>query len=652
MNEEMNAEPRTPLRWAAYYDSPRFEEEYVYTGTDLGSRYAEKETVWKLWSPVAQAVSLCLYATGSDTEPGAQGLGEYPMEKTEKGVWTRTLAGNYRSVYYTYRVTVDGTIREVGDPYATGAGVNGRRSMVVDSAGTNPEGWADDAYAFRERPERAFVWEVHMRDFSASPDSGMRHKGRYLAWTEQDTSVNGEGKSPTGLAYVRRLGVTHVQLLPVFDYATVDEAHPEKEYNWGYDPQNDTVPEGSYATDPYHGEVRIREFKQMVLALHQAGIGVIMDVVYNHTYETEKSVFHQVMPYYYHRLWKDGSFANGSGCGNEIASEREMVRRHILWSVLYWAKEYHIDGFRFDLMGLMDVETMNRIRRELNRIADGKTFLLYGEPWSALPPSLRPDADAADRSTVSKWEKGIGYFNEEGRDGLKGSSFDLPRRGFLTGGEGCGGAVVRMIEGGPDEERRVQYTSCHDNYTLWDKISATVPSDGSGFDAPEMIRIAVNKLAAAGVLCAKGMPFIQAGEEFGRTKYALSNSYASPVEINQLPWARTERFAELVDYYRGLAALRRKWLVPEKAEEETRTIRMADDTCIAWTIDRAHCRLFLALNAGHDYRELSMGGGCWRILADERSAGVEASRQIEADTWWIHPRSFLMAVQSKEKTED
>ena len=642
MKEHIDLKGRTAQELAQLYDSAAFENRFAYEGNDLGAVYTPTATTWKLWSPGAEAVVLCLYATGSDAEERAERIGRYPMLLKEKGVWEYRMSGDCRGVYYTYEVTAAGRTAEAADPYARAAGVNGRRSMIVDLARTNPEGWEEDTYAFEEPAERAFVWEVHVRDFSEEPDSGMQQKGRYLAFTEENTTRPGTDV-PTGVAYLRRLGVTHVQLLPVFDFATVDEASAQPGYNWGYDPQNYSVPEGSYATDPYRGSVRIREFKEMVLALHRAGIGVIMDVVYNHTFETENSAFHTIMPFYYHRVWRDGSWANGSGCGNEIASERYMVRRMIVDSVLYWAREYHIDGFRFDLMGLMDLETINTVRRELDALPGRKNRLMYGEPWTALESSFRCGTRPADRSTLADWRAGIGYFNDEGRDGRKGRSFELRRPGFINAAPGCTPAVERMALGLPMASRLVQYVSCHDNYTLWDKLTATTPGDGSGYDAPELIRLAVNKIAAAAVFCAQGMPLIQAGEEFGRTRYGVGNAYISPIEINCLRWERQQPFGELLDYYRGLAALRCQWLVPTGETDRALRILASEDTWLVWSIRNSAGCVLVALNPGAEARLIEGQSGRWQVLADERNASAAPLREEDGEGLWVQARGVLIA---------
>lgn len=633
----------TPAELRNLYDSAQFERRYGYRGW-LGARRTPQETEWRLWTPAASEVALLLYSVGSPAEAPAGGgfLGAYPMTPGEQGVWSVRVPGDCKGVYYTYRVTVAGTASEVTDPYARACGVDNVRSMVADLAATDPEGWQRDSYCYSGRADQAVVWETHVRDFSGLPSGGFAHPGKFLAFAEEDTHVPGREDLPTGLAYLKKLGITHVQLLPVFDFATVSEETPGEQYNWGYDPVGYNVPDGAYATDPYHGDARIREFKQMVLALHRAGIGLVMDVVYNHSYASYDSVFQKIIPYYYHRT-REGEepFANGSGCGCELASERVMVRRFILDSVLYWASEYHVDGFRFDLMGLTDVETVNEIRRGLNRIGGAKNILMYGEPWYAEYPSMRPGAVPADQASAALWEPGIGYFSDRGRDALRGSSFRREDPGFIAGAPGKAGGVLAMAAGGGDPLRLVQYVSCHDNYTLWDKISATVATDGSGFDSPELIRLAANKLAAAAVLLSGGMPFLMGGEEFGRTKYADGNSYRSPLSVNGLDWARTDSFRELVEYYRGLIAIRRRFFalgIPD----EIRPLAESDGL-VAWSARVGLFETAVILNATDAPGEVRVPAGRWQILANESVASAEPLFVAESDVLWVHARGVLIA---------
>ena len=453
-----------------------------YGGSDLGANPAAEETVFKLWAPTACGVVVCLYATGTDAEPGAGERGVHELHREADGVWAITLPGNLHGTYYLYRVYFpDGRMQEVVDPYARSAGANGQRGMVLDLTRAAPEGWDAD-----ERPtippHARSVWEVHVADFSADARSGVRPewRGKFMGFTQPDTTLDGDGAHPTCLNYLKGLGVSHVQLQPIFDYATVDETRPDGGYNWGYDPQNYNVPEGSFATDPFHGEVRVKECRAMVAALHRAGLGVIMDVVYNHTYYSE-SCLERTVPGYWNRRWPNDSMTNGSGCGCDLASERPMVRKFIVDSVLYWAKTYHIDGFRFDLMALEDVDTMNAIRAALDSLPGGESILMYGEPWMGGGTNLEGGARPADKRALDVLSDRIGFFCDDTRDCIKGNVFDAANAGYVNGAPQHGYDVIHSISAWRNGAhgfwpRRagqvVQYVSAHDNYTLWDKLAA------------------------------------------------------------------------------------------------------------------------------------------------------------------------------------
>lgn len=548
---------KTPLDWKNLFESKQFHQDYTYTGP-LGPEYSQEGTRLRLWAPTAQHVAVNLYRQGM----GGFCVGTLPLERRDRGLWTVRLPGDQHGVYYTFTVTVDGITRENGDPYARAAGVNGCRSMIVDLARTDPENWARDL-----RPSipasRRVIWEVGVRDFSADPASGVKYsmRGKYLAFTQTNTTRSFDGVHPTCLNYLRRLGISHVQLMPAFDFGSVDESRSlARQYNWGYDPVNYNVPEGSYSSDPYRGEVRIREFKQMVAALHAAGIGVVMDVVYNHMYRWE-NVLNNAVPYYYFRQNADGTPSNGSGCGNETATERPMMRRYLLDSVLYWAREYHIDGFRFDLMGLFDVETMNQLRAALDELPGGRDILLYGEPWQGGGSALH--TYEANKDNLSMLSDRIGVFCDNTRDAIKGNCFDARAPGYVEGRpDGCwdiGAAIpawCRSDRFSPKcPSQIVSYISAHDNFTLWDKL-LLVRYHRPDFDEEDPVVLAQNRLAAGIYLTCMGMPFMQAGEEFARTKRGHDNSYRSPIAVNRLDWTRAERFHGLVDYYRGLIALR------------------------------------------------------------------------------------------------
>ncbi len=505
-----------------------------YTGP-LGPDYTPGGTCLRLWAPTAEAVTVTLYHKGD----GGAVLGTEPLVRGAHGVWSIWLPGEQHGRYYTFAVTVDGITRETGDPYARAAGVNGVRSMIVDLARTAPSGWERDVRPTILPAQRA-VWEVSVRDFSQDAASGVRPawRGKYMAFTQQGTTLHGDGIHPTCLNYLKRLGVKYVQLMPIFDFGSVDEAKPLlRQYNWGYDPTNFNVPEGSYSTDPTRGEVRIRECREMIAALHAAGIGVVMDVVYNHTYRTENPL-NNTVPYYFFRQNPDGSFSNGSGCGNEFASERPMARRYLIDSILYWAKEYHIDGFRFDLMGLYDVESINAVRAALDSLPGGRDILLYGEPWQGGASQLH--RYEANKANLAMLNERVGIFCDDTRDAIKGGCFDAREPGYVEGKPGSfwdiGAAVAawcrsdRLPPHAPSQI--VSYVSAHDNFTLWDKLLC-VRYEKPEFTARDTVALAQNRLAAGIYLTSFGLPFMQAGEEFARTKKGVSNCWVSVKQFSK-----------------------------------------------------------------------------------------------------------------------
>ena len=548
---------KTPAQWKTLFENVPFHRENYYTGP-LGPDYTPGGTCLRLWAPTAEAVTVTLYHKGD----GGAVLGTEPLVRGAHGVWSVWLPGEQHGRYYTFAVTVDGVTCETGDPYARAAGVNGVRSMIVDLARTAPSGWERDVRPTIPPAQRA-VWEVSVRDFSQDAASGVRPawRGKYMAFTQQGTTLHGDGIHPTCLNYLKRLGVKYVQLMPIFDFGSVDEAKPLlRQYNWGYDPTNFNVPEGSYSTDPTRGEVRIRECREMIAALHAAGIGVVMDVVYNHTYRTENPL-NSTVPYYFFRQNPDGSFSNGSGCGNEFASERPMARRYLIDSILYWAKEYHIDGFRFDLMGLYDAESINAVRAALDALPGGRDILLYGEPWQGGASQLH--RYEANKANLAMLNERVGIFCDDTRDAIKGGCFDAREPGYVEGKPGSfwdiGAAVAawcrsdRLPPHAPSQI--VSYVSAHDNFTLWDKLLC-VRYEKPEFTARDTVALAQNRLAAGIYLTSFGLPFMQAGEEFARTKKGVGNSYRSSPALNRLDWNRAEKYHALVDYYRGLLALR------------------------------------------------------------------------------------------------
>ena len=623
---------KTPAQWKTMFENVPFHRENYYTGP-LGPDYTPGGTCLRLWAPTAEAVTVTLYHKGD----GGAVLGTEPLVRGAHGVWSIWLPGEQHGRYYTFAVTVDGITRETGDPYARAAGVNGVRSMIVDLARTAPSGWERDVRPNIPPAQRA-VWEVSVRDFSQDAASGVRPawRGKYMAFTQQGTTLHGDGIHPTCLNYLKRLGVKYVQLMPIFDFGSVDEAKPLlRQYNWGYDPTNFNVPEGSYSTDPTRGEVRIRECREMIAALHAAGIGVVMDVVYNHTYRTENPL-NNTVPYYFFRQNPDGSFSNGSGCGNEFASERPMARRYLIDSILYWAKEYHIDGFRFDLMGLYDAESINAVRAALDSLPGGRDILLYGEPWQGGASQLH--RYEANKANLAMLNERVGIFCDDTRDAIKGGCFDAREPGYVEGKPGSfwdiGAAVAawcrsdRLPPHAPSQI--VSYVSAHDNFTLWDKLLC-VRYEKPEFTARDTVALAQNRLAAGIYLTSFGLPFMQAGEEFARTKKGVSNSYRSSPALNRLDWNRAEQYHALVDYYRGLLALRaafpRLGSTDRHAPEALQFFAL-EQPLVGWTLPAvwgdgaAWSALCVFYNPTDTTCTVSLPAGQWKLLSDGTSSSL------------------------------
>lgn len=623
---------KTPAQWKTLFENVPFHRENYYTGP-LGPDYTPGGTCLRLWAPTAEAVTVTLYHKGD----GGAVLGIEPLVRGAQGVWSVWLPGEQHGRYYTFAVTVDGITRETGDPYARAAGVNGVRSMIVDLARTAPSGWERDVRPNIPPAQRA-VWEVSVRDFSQDAASGVRPawRGKYMAFTQQGTTLHGDGIHPTCLNYLKRLGVKYVQLMPIFDFGSVDEAKPLlRQYNWGYDPTNFNVPEGSYSTDPTRGEVRIRECREMIAALHAAGIGVVMDVVYNHTYRTENPL-NSTVPYYFFRQNPDGSFSNGSGCGNEFASERPMARRYLIDSILYWAKEYHIDGFRFDLMGLYDAESINAVRAALDSLPGGRDILLYGEPWQGGASQLH--RYEANKANLAMLNERVGIFCDDTRDAIKGGCFDAREPGYVEGKPGSfwdiGGAVAawcrsdRLPPHAPSQI--VSYVSAHDNFTLWDKLLC-VRYEKPEFTARDTVALAQNRLAAGIYLTSFGLPFMQAGEEFARTKKGVGNSYRSSPALNRLDWNRAEQYHALVDYYRGLLALRaafpRLGSTDRHAPEALQFFAL-EQPLVGWMLPAvwgdgaAWSALCVFYNPTDTACTVSLPAGQWKLLSDGTSSSL------------------------------
>ena len=624
---------KTPAQWKTLFENVPFHRENYYTGP-LGPDYAPGGTCLRLWAPTAEAVTVTLYHKGD----GGAVLGTEPLVRGAHGVWSIWLPGEQHGRYYTFAVTVNGITRETGDPYARAAGVNGVRSMIVDLARTAPSGWERDVRPNIPPAQRA-VWEVSVRDFSQDAASGVRPawRGKYMAFTQQGTTLHGDGIHPTCLNYLKRLGVGYVQLMPIFDFGSVDEAKTLlRQYNWGYDPTNYNFPEGSYSTDPARGEVRVRECKEMIAALHAAGIGVIMDVVYNHMYRYENVLNNTVPDYFFRQNEEDGSLSNGSGCGNEFASERPMARKYMIDSLLYWAQEYHIDGFRFDLMGLYDVDTMNAARAALDALPGGRDILMYGEPWQGGGSQLH--RYEANKANLAMLNERIGIFCDDTRDTIKGGCFNAREPGYVEGRPGSfwdiGGAVAawcrsdRLPPHAPSQI--VSYVSAHDNFTLWDKLLC-VRYEKPEFTARDSVALAQNRLAAGIYLTSFGLPFMQAGEEFARTKKGVGNSYRSSPALNRLDWNRAEQYHALVDYYRGLLALRaafpRLGSTDRHAPEALQFFAL-EQPLVGWTLPAvwgdgaAWSALCVFYNPTETACTVPLPAGQWKLLSDGTSSSL------------------------------
>lgn len=629
----------------------------VYTGNDLGAVYSPKMTRFKVWAPEAESVKLNLYKQGE----GDNLIEQHIMKKSANGTYVFEKQGDCNGIYYTYTVVNHGEEQEAVDPYTKAAGVNGQRGMVINLAKTNPQGFELDGYRNPEHITDAIIYEGSVRDFTMDESSGVFHNGKFLGLTEANTT-NHFGEA-TALDYISGLGVTHVQILPAFDFETVDEKNQKAQYNWGYDPDNYNVPEGSYAVSPYDGAVRIQEMKQMVLALHSRGIGVIMDVVFNHTYRRDDSNLQKIVPGYYYRSDETG-YTNGSGCGNEVASDRPMVQKLIVDSLIYWAKEYHIDGFRFDLMGVLDIDTMNVIAERLKEIRPD--IYLYGEGWNGGPSSLAEEKRAFKAS--AKKMPGIGMFNDDIRDTIKGSVFYDDHLGFVNGGTHLENALRYGITGAvahpqvdydaygskpwaKEPGQSINYVSCHDNYTLWDKLSVSCP------EASEEKKKAMNRLCAAIVFTSQGVPFIQAGEEFLRSKPLpekkgfAENSYNMPDAVNSIKWDNIHEYPDMIAYYKGLMALRKAHPVfrMQSEAEMTQNLCFLSDTpenVVAYLLkgkgaDDTPENILVIFNGNDEEILYNLPEGKWKILVDDKTAGADGKKNI-SEKVDVEPLSALV----------
>lgn len=617
---------------SAIYSSPDFEAAFTYHGNDLGAVWSFDKTTFRLWAPTADRVEVKLYRTGDPTAPDA--LRQIPMRRDVFGTWLADCDGDLNGVYYTFIVSHGMHTAEVCDPYARTTGVNGMRAMVIDLASTNPSGWETDRDPNANHSVTdAIIYELHVRDLSIDKSSGIRQKGKYLGLAECGTKA--PSGLPTGLDHIKALGITHLHLLPVYDFGSVDESRLKKpQFNWGYDPVNYNVPEGSYSSDPYNGAVRVREMKQMIKSLHDNGISVVMDVVYNHVYDAQTFCFNQIVPGYFFRT-KNGIFSNGSGCGNDTASERSMVRKYIVDSVCYWADEYHIDGFRFDLVGLLDTVTINEIVQKVH--AKHPSVVFYGEGWD-LPTKLTRNCDLATQVN-SKMTPGFAYFNDTIRDALRGSVFLSDALGFVTGADDTVCDLDGCFKGHPywcsDPKQTVNYASCHDNNTLIDRISLAVP-DRSFTD-----RVRMNNLAAVFYMTAQGIPFLHAGEEMLRSKPDgkggyVENSYNSSDKVNSIKWNLLNKkiYRDTLEYYKGIIRFRKAHPVLRLTDAPTVASCVVSVPCENPRVCAFHLfgnipeepseELFMVFNASESTVAIDLPDGIWQLCINDATAGTEA----------------------------
>lgn len=638
------------------FDSNAFKDSYTYKGSDLGATYTKECTKLRVWAPTADSVCVNLYEQGS----GDNFIESLEMKQDVAGTWIITLDGDRDGLYYTYLVEVNGMKQEAVDLYAKAVGVNGKRAMILDLNRTNPERFLEDKRPHKEKNTDMIIYELHVRDLSSEEESGIKNVGKFLGVVEEGTK-NKEGLT-TGLDHIKELGVTHIHFLPIFDYETIDESKlDEPQFNWGYDPENYNVPEGSYSTNPFDGAVRIKELKQMIQKLHDNGIGIIMDVVYNHTSKSFDSNFHKIVPEYYHRF-NGTEFSNASGCGNETASERAMVRKYFVESLTYWAKEYHIDGFRFDLMGIHDIETMNEIRHALDEV--DPSIFIYGEGWTCNPSVLKEEQRALKVNTP-KLDR-IASFSDDLRDAIKGSVFEFDETGFVSGTKDLEESIKFGVVGATNHPQidysninyseqpwakepdySINYVSAHDNLTLWDKIAVSHPKDSY----EERVRI--NKLAAAIVFTAQGVPFFQAGEEMLRTKPAdekgkfVEDSYKSPDSVNSIKWSQKSKTLDVFEYYKGLIALRKAepGFRMDQTTEVAKKLRFMDtnqNNVVAYTIEEEANTLVVIYNGNKKDVSVTIKEGSYDVLVNENKAGVESLATVTGSTVTVPHCSCLV----------
>ena len=656
-----------------YFESKEFNEKYNYDG-ELGVIYSKNSSEFKLWAPLAEQVELVLY--GKDYNALESNKTIIKMNKENRGVWRARINEDLSGEYYNYLVRNNGKTYESVDPYAKAVSINGEKSMVIDMESTNPKGWSNDKKPILNDVTDSIIYEAHIRDLTKDEASGVitELRGKYIGAVLENSKIKGTSIT-TGLDHLKELGITHIHLLPVFDYGSIDERYDSPDnYNWGYDPQNYNVPEGSYSTNPYEGAVRISEFKEMVYRFHQAGIRVVMDMVYNHTYNLE-SPLNLTVPGYYYRKDKYGCYSNGSGCGNETASERYMFRKYMIDSVLYWAKEYHIDGFRFDLMGLHDLETMRIIRNELNKV--DKSIIMYGEGWTCYDTPLNINESAIKNNICKFDDLQIAAFSDDARDSIKGSVFLKEYLGFVNGGDNYEESIKYTICASTKHDeidlskvvysksfwanepyQTITYDSAHDNNTLFDKLRMSCKDENE----EELLKM--NKLAAAIVLTSQGISFLHEGEEFARVKENLQgeiieNSYNSSDYTNELKWLRKQRYIDLFNYYKGLIKLRKEYKafrMNSNKEIQNNISFMAkgnefkDEHMVGYFINiedynDSYSKIAVIFNANKYNVEVDLNEGKWNVLVDGEKADSEVQYKIEDSIVNVSARSACILIK-------
>ena len=651
-----------------------FDKIYGYDG-DLGAIYSKDKCKFILWAPTAENVQLALYGdNGYDFDCEAKEV--YTMSKGINGTWIVEINGDFNGQFYNYLININGKISEVVDPYAKAVGVNGNRGMVIDLNTTNPEGWEKDTKPELKSATDSIIYEAHVRDLSIDETSGIsnEYKGKFKALTIWDSCIPGTTVK-TVVNHIKDMGFTHIHLFPAFDFGSIGENKLEQpQFNWGYDPKNYNVPEGSYSTNPYLGDVRIKEFKEMVKALHEAGIRVVMDVVYNHTYNLD-SCLNNAVPGYYYRQDENGEYSDASACGNETASERYMFRRYMVDSVVYWAKEYHIDGFRFDLMGIHDIETMKLIREELNKI--DSSIIMYGEGWTGGSSPLKEELAALKKNTYKFDKLQIAAFSDDCRDGVKGHVFYDEETGFVNGKDGLEETIKFAVVASThhkdiDKEnivysnefwanepyQTINYASAHDNYTLWDKLQISTPN------CTEEELIAMNKLIAGIILTSQGISFVHAGEEMARTKEdeegkLVENSFESSDKVNKIYWDRKVKYKELIEYYKGLISLRKEYKafrmntneeIKENIHFLKKGVNFSENNLVAYIIDAKNIdikceKIAVIINANNKDVDVELEESNWHVMVDEKTAGNEIIETIKDSKVNVSRKSIKVLIK-------